>query len=161
MSKITESAIEEYAIELLETQGFDYIYGPEIAPDSDNPERETFEEVILVSRLRSAIQKINPTIPYDAQEDATHPLAQRDMWISLFPGNSSGMNLDDLGLNLDGVGGRGFECGRISIFVLPVGHIHLICWGISSSDILSHSWMVDRFHRFLPQTRASALPYPG
>jgi type I restriction enzyme R subunit len=70
MSKITESAIEEYAIELLETQGFEYIYGPEIAPDSDNPERKTFEEVILVSRLHSAIQKINPTIPHDTQEDA-------------------------------------------------------------------------------------------
>ena len=70
MNKITESAIEEYTIELLESQGFSYIYGPDIAPDSENPERQSFEEVLFLDRLRSAIQKINPSIPYDAQEDA-------------------------------------------------------------------------------------------
>ncbi len=33
MSKIIESAIEEFAIELLEKQGYQYIYAPSIAPD--------------------------------------------------------------------------------------------------------------------------------
>ena len=37
-NKITESAIEELAIELLEKQGYLYIYAPEIAPDGENPE---------------------------------------------------------------------------------------------------------------------------
>jgi len=32
-NKITESAIEELAIELLEKQGYWYIYAPDIAPD--------------------------------------------------------------------------------------------------------------------------------
>ena len=70
MNRILESAIEEYAIELLQSQRFDYIYGPDIAPDSDNPERESFEDVILIDRLRSAVQRINPSISCDAQEDA-------------------------------------------------------------------------------------------
>ena len=39
MNKITESAIEKIAIELLEKQGYKYIYAPSIAPDSDTPER--------------------------------------------------------------------------------------------------------------------------
>ena len=39
MTKITESAIEKFAIELLEKQGYQYIYAPSIAPDSDTPER--------------------------------------------------------------------------------------------------------------------------
>ena len=37
-NKITESAIEKFAIELLEKQGYLYIYAPSIAPDSDTPE---------------------------------------------------------------------------------------------------------------------------
>ena len=34
-SKITESSIETFAIELLEKHGYHYIYGPDIAPDAD------------------------------------------------------------------------------------------------------------------------------
>jgi len=40
MTKITESAIEDHTIELLEKQGYQYIYAPDIAPDSDMPGRE-------------------------------------------------------------------------------------------------------------------------
>ncbi|MBN2863892.1 MAG: type I restriction endonuclease subunit R [Bacteroidales bacterium] len=74
MAKISESAIEEYAIELLESHGFSYIYGPHIAPDSDSPERQSFEEVVLLGRLHSAVQKINPAIPPNAREDAVKQL---------------------------------------------------------------------------------------
>ena len=34
-NKITESQIENYAIELLEKQGYEYIYAPSAAPDSE------------------------------------------------------------------------------------------------------------------------------
>jgi len=33
MIKITENTIEEFAIELLESLGYQYINGPDIAPD--------------------------------------------------------------------------------------------------------------------------------
>ena len=69
-NKITESAIETFAIELLEKQGYHYVYGPSIAPDSDRAERASFEEVLLRGRLRSAVDRINPTVPADAREDA-------------------------------------------------------------------------------------------
>lgn len=68
--KITESAIEEYAIDLLEQQDFHPIYGPDIAPDSETPERESFEDVILIDRLRESVARINPDIPQDCCEDA-------------------------------------------------------------------------------------------
>lgn len=70
MSRITESAIEEFAIELLEHQGYQYIYAPDIAPDSDTPERDRFEDVLLLEILRKAVGRINPEIPVDAREDA-------------------------------------------------------------------------------------------
>ncbi len=62
-AKITESAIEKFAIELLEKRGCQYIYAPSIAPDSETPERESFEDVLLLERLRTAVGRINPTIP--------------------------------------------------------------------------------------------------
>ncbi|TGL13513.1 type I restriction endonuclease subunit R [Leptospira meyeri] len=69
-ARITESNIEEYAISLLESQGYKYIYGPEIAPDSDQPERESFEVVLLVKRLEESLIRINPTLPKESIEDA-------------------------------------------------------------------------------------------
>lgn len=69
-NKITESAIEELAIELLEKQGYKYIYAPDIAPDGEKPERDSFEDVLLPERLRRAVGRINPGIPAGAREDA-------------------------------------------------------------------------------------------
>lgn len=43
MTHITENHIEKLAIELLEALGKQYIYAPNIAPDSETPEREPFE----------------------------------------------------------------------------------------------------------------------
>ncbi|WP_028306817.1 type I restriction endonuclease subunit R [Desulfitibacter alkalitolerans] len=70
MNRITENVIEEFAIELLEKSGYQYIYAPDIAPDSDAPERQSFEDVLLLEHLKTAIGRINPKIPTDAREDA-------------------------------------------------------------------------------------------
>ncbi len=70
MTKITESQIETFAIELLEKQGYDYIYAPDIDPDSKNPERQSFENVILIDRLKNSLARINPNIPSEILEDA-------------------------------------------------------------------------------------------
>ena len=70
MNRITESKIEEFAIELLEKSGYQYIYGPEIAPDSETPARKSFDDVLLIDRLKSAVGRINPKIPDNAREDA-------------------------------------------------------------------------------------------
>lgn len=70
MNKITESAIEKFAIELLEKSGYQYIYAPSIAPDSETPERESFEDVLLLERLQTAVGRINPSIPADIRKDA-------------------------------------------------------------------------------------------
>ena len=70
MSKLTESAIEEYAIQLFERLGYSYVYAPDIAPDGEQPERSRYDEVILKDRLRSAIQRINPGVPHHALQEA-------------------------------------------------------------------------------------------
>ncbi|RZN37562.1 MAG: type I restriction endonuclease subunit R [Methanosarcinales archaeon] len=68
--KITESEIEQFAIELLKKQGYKYIYAPDIAPDSKTPERSLFEDVLLLKRLKKAVGRINPNIPAYVRDDA-------------------------------------------------------------------------------------------
>ncbi|NCB75460.1 MAG: type I restriction endonuclease subunit R, partial [Clostridia bacterium] len=63
MSKLTESAIEELTINLLEGLGYKYIYAPNIAPDGDKPERHDYGEVLLTARLEEAVRRINPKLP--------------------------------------------------------------------------------------------------
>jgi type I restriction enzyme R subunit len=70
MTRITENIIEEFTIELLECLGYHYIYAPDISPDGNKPERDSYEEVLLSSRLCNAIKKINPKVPIDSQEEA-------------------------------------------------------------------------------------------
>lgn len=70
MTRITENSIEEFAIKLLENLGYDYVYAPDIAPDTPKSERASYEEVLLLGRLEEAIRRINPSIPYDTQIEA-------------------------------------------------------------------------------------------
>ena len=70
MTRITESAIEELVIELLEKQDYEYVSGPDIAPDGVKAERRSFEDVLLLKRLKNAVNRINAKIPPDAREDA-------------------------------------------------------------------------------------------
>jgi len=57
MLKITENEIERFAIELLEKQGYEYIYAPEY--------ERNFEEVLLKEKLQNALITINPTLEYE------------------------------------------------------------------------------------------------
>lgn len=70
MTRLTENKIEEFGIRLLERLGYEYLYGPDIAPDGDNPERGGYDEILLTNRLRDAITRINPDIPHDTREEA-------------------------------------------------------------------------------------------
>ncbi len=66
MSKITESEIELYALEELENQGFQYLHGPVIAHDGENPLRQDYGQVILSTKLAEILPSINPDLPQDA-----------------------------------------------------------------------------------------------
>ena len=70
MLKIIESSIETFAIELLEKLGYQYIYASDIAPDGEKPERQSFEDVLMIERLQEAAGRINPRVPQEAREDA-------------------------------------------------------------------------------------------
>jgi len=70
MKPITEDKIEAFTIEQLQSLGWDYAYGLSIAPGSEQQERESYEQVILIGRLRTAVAKLNPLIPESIREQA-------------------------------------------------------------------------------------------
>src|SRR5690606_21502703 len=57
-------------IDLLDKLGYEYIYAPDIAHDSENPERDSYEQVLLMSRLQTAVKRINHGIPVEVQAEA-------------------------------------------------------------------------------------------
>lgn len=70
MKPISENIIEQSAIEILQSQGWEYANGKEISPEGLFCERESFSQIVLLNRLQTAIANINPTIPLYAQEAA-------------------------------------------------------------------------------------------
>jgi len=65
MTKIFESAIEEFVIELLQNQGWHYL-----SPEEQESERSSLNEAVLKNCLKQAIEKINPDISEEAREQA-------------------------------------------------------------------------------------------
>jgi type I restriction enzyme R subunit len=70
MTRITENTIEDFAIELLDKLGYEYLYAPDIAPDGVTPERDSYAQVLLLHRLQNAVKRINHGIPGNAQAEA-------------------------------------------------------------------------------------------
>jgi len=73
---MTEDQIEQFAIARLRELGYAYQHGPGIAPDGEQPERESYEQVLLLGRLRAAVRRINPRIPAASQEEAVKQVAR-------------------------------------------------------------------------------------
>lgn len=67
---LTENTIEQSLIEQLIQQGYTYYYGADIAPYSDNPQRESFSSVVLENHFKESLKKLNPTIPESARAEA-------------------------------------------------------------------------------------------
>ncbi len=70
MPLTTESHIESLAIETLRNLGWEHIHGLTMAPGGEHAERENFEQVVLIDRLRKAVDILNPNIPSAAREQA-------------------------------------------------------------------------------------------
>lgn len=67
---LTENTIEQSLIEQLVQQGYTYYYGADIAPYSNNAQRESFSSVILENHFKESLKKLNPAIPESARVEA-------------------------------------------------------------------------------------------
>ncbi len=78
MPKLTEDSIEQNLIKLLQNQNYTYHYGPDIAPYTDNPQRESFDSVILEKELKESLRRLNPNLPESAIIEAMQKI--RHLW---------------------------------------------------------------------------------
>ncbi|HJH31560.1 MAG TPA: type I restriction endonuclease subunit R [Methanosarcinaceae archaeon] len=67
---MNEDELEQLCLNWFRDNSWDIAYGPDIAPDSANPERSDYHEVVLKRYLRKALIRINPHMPESAIEQA-------------------------------------------------------------------------------------------
>ncbi|KLD64105.1 type I restriction endonuclease subunit R [Dyella japonica] len=67
---MTEDQLEQEALSWLADVGYTCLFGPDLAPEGVDVERADYRQVLLPERLRSAIARLNPSIPLQAREDA-------------------------------------------------------------------------------------------
>lgn len=75
---MTEDDFEKLAITWFQGAGWDFAYGPDIAPDSNTPERSDYRQVHLPRELRSALARLNPGVPASILDDVARQLATLD-----------------------------------------------------------------------------------
>ena len=69
---MNEQQLEDQCIRWFQETGWQWVHGPNIAPDSDMPERADYRQVILRDRLLATMARINPQIPAGALDQALH-----------------------------------------------------------------------------------------
>jgi len=67
---MNEDQLEKLCLDWLRDNSWEVENGPEISPDSDNPKRSDYREVILKRYLQESLEKINPHLPVNAVEQA-------------------------------------------------------------------------------------------
>ena len=67
---MTEDQLEQETLGWLQDVGYSLINGPEIAFDGLMPERANYVQTYLPDRFRDAVNRLNPTIPAIARDDA-------------------------------------------------------------------------------------------
>jgi len=67
---MTEDQLEQEVLQWLQEVGYQYVNGYAIAPDGETPERSNYLQPLLLERLRGAINRLNPSVPLVAREDA-------------------------------------------------------------------------------------------
>jgi type I restriction enzyme R subunit len=75
---IRESIVEQACLAWLESLGYSILCGPEIAGGQPTAERSdsSYSDVILERRLRQALERLNPTLPPEAINDAFRRLTR-------------------------------------------------------------------------------------
>jgi len=98
MMKFNENSIaEQPVIEWLKEMGYDYEFGPDLAPGGSLQERNSFRDVILIPRLERSLQRLNPELSDSAIDDAVSKI------ISVEHPNLDVANKEDYKLLTEGV----------------------------------------------------------
>ena len=78
MSAVSETEVEDIALEWFRELGYTGLHGPDIGPEGATPERGSHSEVLLDGRLRKAFAALNPNLPAETQEEVLQKLRQSE-----------------------------------------------------------------------------------
>ena len=70
MPTLNEATVENAALSWFKDLDYSIAHGPRIAPGEPDAERSSFGDVVLESRLRDAIDRLNPDLPSEAEDEA-------------------------------------------------------------------------------------------
>jgi len=123
MTKIFESTIEEFVIELLRNQGWQYL-----SPEEQELERPNLSEVVLKNRLKQAIETINPTISEEAREQALRQVLNLPSQ-NLIDNNEAFHHLLTEGIEIEVMGEEGIKGDKVWLvdFEHPENNEFLVC----------------------------------
>ncbi|MBY3153179.1 type I restriction endonuclease subunit R [Rhizobium laguerreae] len=77
-SGFSEGLVEEVVIATFRELGYGYRPSAVISPDGTAPARLAYRDVLLSDVLAAAVERLNPTIPSDAREQAIRQLSNAD-----------------------------------------------------------------------------------
>jgi type I restriction enzyme R subunit len=85
---VSEAIVEQAALSWFQECGFFVHAGPDVSPNGEMPLRDRYEDVVLISRLRAALRRVNSDLPEEAVEQVvrlvTRPpeprLEQNNRW---------------------------------------------------------------------------------
>jgi len=103
---ITEDLLEQHAITWFQELGYEFLHGPDIAPDTDAGERDGWQQAILPKRLYRALERLNPYTPASALDDALHRVLHPEHPSLLLNNRAFHKRLTD-GVNVDMAGDDG------------------------------------------------------
>jgi len=123
MTKIFESTIEEFVIELLQNQGWQYL-----SPEEQELERPNLSEVVLKSRLKRAIETINPNLSEEAREQALRQVLNLPSQ-NLIDNNEAFHRLLTEGIEIEVMGEEGIKGEKVWLvdFSHPENNEFLAC----------------------------------
>lgn len=75
---LNETHVELAALDWFAELGYDVLFGPDIAFDGQKPERTSYEDVILVERLKRALVRCNPSASGDVLDEALRKVLRVD-----------------------------------------------------------------------------------
>ena len=75
--KLIKPHVEEAALTWFGELGYSIGHGPHMAPGELEAERDSFDDVVLMDRLRDAITRLNPTVPIEAREEALRKVLRK------------------------------------------------------------------------------------
>lgn len=123
MTQIFESTIEEFVIELLQNQGWQYL-----SPEDQELERSNLSEVVLKNRLQQAVETINPTISEEAREQALRQVLNLPSQ-NLIDNNEAFHRLLTEGIEIEVMGEEGIKGDKVWLvdFEHPENNEFIVC----------------------------------